>query len=391
MESLVHQCQHYIVMHLEEFPVSHLSLLPLSMRRDLPWRLPVADTCLRLENTEFTAGLSMESYWKSTWKDAGPDVGGSSCDSDVRGYFQAWDGAEYTRAVLYRLMATMAIGQLWDGDFAFYSPHFGQDRTGYHENWGMPVYPFLYAVRKPYDNPVSSGRFSSCNLIFPPRYSQKSDKHNNDLTEYEVVNFFGSFPRIIPELHIGITKEINPDNVYLGIDGSPFDEQGLEFLKEILKEATNLEVLILDHWGEEGEWEIKFFDEFCAVLSSCQAFLSHYRLLKVFSSMRSNGLVVSQKNFNQLITAYFAAPTDHVQKLHITRTKIKCSDVLFDCSPEIDQQYLTFRTVRVVNLYPSTKLHHKQSWDNASVNCHNQRILIPVSLTVAVLRLKNRI
>ena len=112
--------------------------------------------------------------------------------------------------------------------------------------------------------------------------------------ECEVVNFFGhngnELPRIIPELHIG-TQQINMEHVeflqravYLGIDGSPFEEHGLGFLKAVLKEATNLEVLILDHWGEEGEWEVKFFNEFCAILPSCQAFLSRFHLLKVFSS-----------------------------------------------------------------------------------------------------------
>ena len=282
VESLVHHCQHYIVMYLEEFPVSHLSLLPLSTRRDLLWRLPVADVCLRLENTDFTTGLNMEFFWKSTWKDAGPDVAGSSYDSHVRTYFQSWDRAEYARAILYGLTATMVIGQLRAGDFAFYSPHFGQDRTGYYENQGMPVYPLFYAVRKPFsDDPGSPGRFSSCNLIFPNWYIEKSNKHDSDLMECEVVNFFGhnsdELPRIIPELYI-VTQQINMEHVefmklYI-IDGSPFEEHGLRFLKAVLKEATNLEVFILDHWSEEGEWEVKFFDEFCAILPSFQAFFS---------------------------------------------------------------------------------------------------------------------
>ena len=60
-----------------------------------------------------------------------------------------------------------------------------------------------------------------------------------------------------------------------------------------------------------------------------------------------NGFVVSRKNFNQLISAYFAAPTDHVQKLHITLTKIKCSDVSFECSPTIEQRYRSFKTVQM--------------------------------------------
>ena len=345
-------------MHLEEFPVSHLCLLPLSTRRNLLWRLPVADVCLLLENTDFTTGLNMESFWTSTWKDGGVDVAGSSYDPDVKAYFQAWDRVEYARAMLYGLMTTMSLGYLRDGDFVFYSPHYGQDCTGYRENWGMPVYPFLYAVRRPFsDNPVSAGRLSSCDLICPTRYAEKSTKYDGDLTGYEVVNMFGhddELPRIIPELtysgqiHLDLEWVYFLQNaVYLAIDGSPFEEQGLKFLKAVLEEAINLEVLILDHWGEEGEREVKFFDEFCALLSSCPEFLSHFQLLKIFSSIRSNGFVVSRENFNQLITAYFAAPTDHVQKLHITRTKIKCSDLSFECSPMIEQRYRCFKTIQM--------------------------------------------
>ena len=55
VESLAQQCHTYIMMHLEELPVrGHLSLLPLSTRKELLYHLPIADVC-RLENTEFTA------------------------------------------------------------------------------------------------------------------------------------------------------------------------------------------------------------------------------------------------------------------------------------------------------------------------------------------------
>ena len=207
---------------------------------------------------------------------------------------------------------------------------------------------YNYAIRK-------SCVHGLCKPIFPPRYSHKSNKSEKDLTVYEVVNCFsrskGEFPRIFPEF---LLNNINLDHVYflrnaeyMGINGNPFEEQGLEFLKAVLKEATNLEVLLLDHWGDDDEWEVKFFDEFCAFLPSCQTFLSNFRLLKILSLMESNGLVVSRKNFNQLITAYFAAPTDHVQKLHITRTKIKCSDVSFECSPIVEQRYRSFKTIQI--------------------------------------------
>lgn len=41
VRSLVQQCQSYILMHMEEFPVSLLSLLPLSVRKELLWRMPM--------------------------------------------------------------------------------------------------------------------------------------------------------------------------------------------------------------------------------------------------------------------------------------------------------------------------------------------------------------
>ncbi len=360
VESLVQQCYHYVAMHLEEFPIDHLSLLPLSKRRDLLWRLPVADVCLRLENTGFTEGVDMEAFWKYSWKYEQVEVAGSSHDNDIKGYFQTWNKAEYARAILYGLATTMAIGRLRDGEFSFHSPHYGRDITGYHENRGMSIFPFLYAVRKPHSVQIYV-HYRSCYLIFPPRYLHKSDKDDNDLTENEVMNCFssnGEFPRIFPEIS-GVSVAIDPDLVYLfrnalylAIEGHPLDKFTIEFLQAVLMEAVNLEVLILDNWRghDNHEWEEKVFDEFCALLSCSQTFLSNFRLFKICSS-NSKGFIVSQKNFNQLITAYFAAPTEHEQKLQISHTVIKYSDMPFDCSPTIDQRYLVFKTIELTDCH----------------------------------------
>ena len=89
---------------------------------------------------------------------------------------------------------------------------------------------------------------------------------------YEVVNCFshnkGEFPRIFSEVPL---SNFNFDNVYflqnavyLAMNDDIFVKQSFEFLKAILQVATNLEVLLLDHWGEEDEWEVEFFDKFCA-------------------------------------------------------------------------------------------------------------------------------
>ena len=294
----------------------------------------------------------MAAFWNSTWDHETVGLEELSHDKeDIKHYVQdKWDDLEYARETVYGIIAACAMGHMTDiesrGTFHIMLTHKCEKHK--HSGWGMPVVTFLYAPR-------TSCMRGTCSYQppFPSHYKHKIKK---DLTMYEVVNCFihskGEFPRIFPEVPL---YSINLDSVYflrnavcLGINGpSVFHEKGIKFVKAVLKVATNLEVLLLDHWGDEDEWEVEFFDEFCAYLSSCQAFLSNFRLVKIFSWMESKGCVVSRNNFNQLIAAYFAAPTDHMQKLHISRTKIKCSDVSFECSPMIEQRYRSFKTIQI--------------------------------------------
>ena len=160
----------------------------------------------------------------------------------------------------------------------------------------------------------------------------------------------GQLPKIFAE--IAIFSDANLDYVhflhevvYLGTESFPLKEQGLEFLKAVINKASNLEVLFVDHWGENDEW--LSLDDFCTFLSSQPTFLSKFRWLTIHSTISFLGFIVSRKNFNQLITAYFAAPTDHTQKLEFSHTKIKCCDISNECSPKISQQYLTYKTIKL--------------------------------------------
>ena len=160
----------------------------------------------------------------------------------------------------------------------------------------------------------------------------------------------GRLPKIFVE--IAILRDANLDYVhflcevvYLGTQCFPFEEQGLEFLKAVIKVAPNLEVLIVDHWGENDEW--LSLDDFCTFLSSHPTFLSKFRRLAIHSTISNLGFLVSRNNFNHLITAYFAAPTDHTQKLEFNHTRIKCCDVFNECSPKICQHYLTYKTIEL--------------------------------------------
>ena len=111
-----------------------------------------------------------------------------------------------------------------------------------------------------------------------------------------------------------------------------------------------METLILDQWGEDSE--CLYLDDFCDFLSSQTSFLSKFRQLKIHSSnsCRFLGFKVSQERFDQLISAYFAAPTDHMQRLEFSGTDVQCSDISDDCSPIVDQHYLQFKMTVCVSL-----------------------------------------
>ena len=50
----------------------------------------MADVCLRLENTEFTAGIDMAAFWNSTWDHDSIGLGGLSHDKeDIKYYIRA--------------------------------------------------------------------------------------------------------------------------------------------------------------------------------------------------------------------------------------------------------------------------------------------------------------
>ena len=299
----------------------------------------------------------MAVYWKSSWENEYLGIADWWPDYDVQNYFQAeWDNTNYARSMLYGLLTTCAIGKLRDDNFEFPFSHENGDEE-YEARKYMSAISLLYTVRKPDHHNL---RTDSYQLKFPPRYSHKNNKDEEDLTVPEVMKCFGRggevLPKIFPQIEVyddvehdyaAIVPLYLRDAVYVGIKGHIFTEQGLDFLKAILKEATQLEVLMLDNWGIDGVWETEFFDEFVAYLCSFPNFFSNFRLFKVLSSVSDLGFTVSRENFNNLITTYYSSPTDHMQKLHIYQAKVKCSDISFECSPEIDQRYLALKTIEL--------------------------------------------
>ena len=340
VESLVHQCYHYITMNLEKFPLSYLSLLPLKIREELLWRLPIADMCL-LEDTEYVEGFQdMAAYWKYPCKDFQGIAAGGVVDIDFILYEKEWDKTEYAKAVLYGQVVTALIGCLFE-DFSFYLPF--HDHLNPHDK--STLIPFLYAVRKPLS---SDDLGDKCGLLFPARYYDKSIlTSKKDIINAVVDCFKGELPKILTELDVCKTVtdyeyyELLTNVVCLGMHGEVCKQPSLCFVEQVVQRSTCLEMVFLkgNFWSKEPV----SMNEFITFLSTQVSFLSRFRLLKMHTHNMSEYLV-SQENLNKLITAYFSAPTTHLQKIVIANTEIYSYD---DVCPTIDQRYLQFKIIEV--------------------------------------------
>ena len=343
VDPLVQQCYHYIAMNLEKLPVSYLSLLPLKMREDLLWRLPIADLC-QLEDTEYVEGFQdMAAYWKLPCEEfQGIDTG----DPDIEHYVEKWESLEYAKEILYGQVVTAIIGCLY-AEFSFHLP-FDDELTAPMDD---EIILFLYAVRKPL---FHSSMKSGCGLIFPPRYHDKcSLTSKKDLADAVVGCFKGEYPRIMADIclceyidneYYNLLNKV----VYLGIYGRVFKRSASYFVEQVqnvIQRSTCLEVVILEpEIYNIIDGEATSLDGFVTFLSTEVSFLSNLHLLKILTGFRSWN-IVSQENLNKLVSAYFSAPTVHLQKIVITNAEIMSYDG--DVCPVIDQCYLQFKTIEL--------------------------------------------
>ena len=340
VESLVHQCYHYIAMNLEQFPVSYLSLLPLKVREELLWRLPIADLCM-LEDTEYVEGFhDMASYWKLPCKDFRKVLLNYA---DVAHYVEeSWDSAKYAKAILYGQVAITAFGNLYDIfiNVTSYCVICLPFNGILNPNDRSVVIPLLYAVRKP-----SVGKESGCSLAFPPRYRDTGSKTSTEDIINSVQSWFKcGFPKIM--LQVCLCEDIDSeyfdllDEVALlatSIQG--FKNPTMRFVKQIVQRSSCLEVIVLDSWCEE---EKEVLNEFLEFLSTQDSFLSRFRLLVI---SQDEEYTLFQNALGPLITAYMSAPTTHLQKISITGAMIKSYET--DVTPVIDQRYVQFKTIEL--------------------------------------------
>ena len=340
--SLTNQCRTYILMHLEEFPVGYLSLLPLSEREWLLQRLPIADVCL-LEDTAFTNGIDMASYWRP------PSELDKVEESDY--FIKEWGRDKFAKAILYGEIASTIIGCL-PGGFWFSFEH-GREYIQIDY-----LIQFLYAVRK-----FPEG---GLNFSFPLRYENKFYLCGQEFIMTEeiidaTVNCFrGELPKILNSVYLDDNVEFRHKYVsdflcelrvlyVLGIEWIHSYVRSLDFVRDVLKEANHLRVLMLegdDYTGCNSANEIRVsLNCFCSDLSSHPTFLTEFRVLKILAC--TPGYSVSQERLNELISAYLSAPTDHAQIVRFTGVKIESYKI--SSRPKFDQQHLQLKTIEFDN------------------------------------------
>ena len=359
VESLVEQCQFFILMHLEEFPVSHLSLLPLSTRKTLLWQLPIADVC-QLQDTKFTKGMESEviDYLLSH---CDIYVGTADEDLDVEKYIEKrWRNKSmaYAKEILYGQLATSLLGCL----SKFYSFNLPDGRSGCLRLDDDTV-TFLCCIKKGYDRSTTS-------FTIPPRYVRQE---GDQLTVEQLVRYFkGGRPKLLGEIHMppdyipSIQSDLDLYNdtdllflsevEQLGFEHQSFEQSEVEYIMQIVRVAKGLEVLICKGCDEPLNVPIRM-DEFCDELSLCSTFWSNFQICKILSRYLpwnvdevepgSLEYAISRDSFDNIIKAYFSAPTDHNQLVEFTDTKIEGDST--NRSPMVDQTYCKFKTVRLVN------------------------------------------
>lgn len=331
-------------MHLEEFSESHLSLLPLSERKLLLQRLPIADVCL-LEDSEFTKGIDMEAYWRLPMELNEVD------DNDIFG-----ETIKFAKAALYGQVASVILDCLRPKGFWYPFP------SGNEFIHTEDMIEFLYAVKS---FPSTAHEFApnkGAQFDIPSRYQDKANLFlTEDLIEAAVSCFGGELPTIL--MGVAVVNHFSLEYTYFlrklrflsvaGMEGCRSDVSSMEFVQAVVKVATDLEVLNL--YGDEflEHEERVSLDNCCTNLASHPIFWSKFRLFQIFAS--SAGYIVSQNRFDELVSAFLSAPADHPQKVRFTDTKIVAYDL--HPSPKFNQSYVHLKTIELVNCVFVSKIH----------------------------------
>ena len=151
---------------------------------------------------------------------------------------------------------------------------------------------------------------------------------------------------------------------YVSIQCRPFDDRSVDWISKLVNKASNLQVLILQGCNVTNEYYDLDPGGLCFELATqCQPFLSKFQIIKIVpgfleeDELEEYGVGTPEKytvlrsSLNQLIMAYFSAPTNHSQLVQLCFTDTKSRNTNADNSdsdpPTIDGTYLQFKNIRL--------------------------------------------
>ena len=317
--SLQNICKKFVLTNLEQFPVSYLSLLPLSMRQSMLWELAIADVC-QLETTAFCSDLDLTSYWKHL---AG-DVFMFS-DNDVKADKNVWKFAEemgdgaFAKATFYGQVASFLINE--DCIISDYWFELGNVRDD------DSLIPYLYSIRE-YPKPSEDWYWK---VEIPPRYGDVDKQMEmGEKVDCIIRCFAGQPPTVLMETFLHLHYEIKFECLYflknlrfICMYGAPVKHK---FLQKIIDVAKNLQVLAIESIGNDSDEEM-ILDDLSTYLVTCKPFWKNFSVLKLKSRMGvCDAFTIQSENLQKLIATYLSTPADHPQILCFSHLKIITCD-----------------------------------------------------------------
>ena len=336
VKSLSDQCLDHIIIHLEEYPPSYLALLPFALRKEILWRLPMADVC-SLEDTGFMKGIDTGEYWRSTFSEFDSFAVPDQKQGSIRKYFEErWKGL--MKAVVHGMISGLCFG-------LFALDHSGFQVFSSSSSDISPAISLMFGLRDEEDKEYGNQMVRKSNKALPPSYQQYgSCSSREDLWRSVMECFKGNLPTY---LHMEYIEETACSDVfeyvprfknlrYLGLENQKFGPKLQELIVGIALEAANLEVLC---WRfeppgvEESPWPLQSLDGLISKLSE-SPFMSRMCLLMAYSwfdesdlDMERGFFTISYGNLKKFIDALRGTPTNHCQVLCLEGTVIACNSV----------------------------------------------------------------
>ena len=333
----------FILMHLDAIPASYLALLPLSFRKTILNRVPVADVCQFIEDTPFANGLALEDYWRDN---RFPSYMGLR--QDLQEVCKAkWGPTEFAKACFYSSIAEKILNlttrevalKMFEGtnmvtrslSFMHFLPS------------GMEVSTLLFAIRS------FASETRKCNFTFPPRYTKFDVNIRNEVNA--AVEGFKGRPHLL-KLGFGMTDrkpngfmlDFFSDLEYLEVHIST--KRRFKVVVNLVEQATNLKFLSIEY---------RHGNALSTELTKLPTSSLHTLIL--------TKLVMMQDALHQFLQCFLCIPCDHPQKLRLEEVTIKCASGKREYKtnqqlptisywPDLeltDRRYLQLKTVEMAN------------------------------------------